>query len=66
MTTVRTWRMADGSTVTDRFERRVHTVDALTAALVTAGFEVVEVFDGSGVRGAPADGSVACVVARRR
>lgn len=67
VTTTRTWSLPTApadDVVTDRFERRVHSLDELQAALNRAGLEVVETHDDPRRRGEPARGPVAYVVAQ--
>lgn len=63
VTTTRTWSRPD-DVITDRFARRVRSLDELQAALNRAGLEVVETYDDPRRRDEPARGPVAYVVAR--
>lgn len=63
-TTTRTWALPNGKEVTDSFDRCVHRIGDLQAALSGAGFDVREIFDSYDRRGEPVHGPTAYVVAR--
>ncbi|MGH3976602.1 MAG: hypothetical protein ACRDS9_25280, partial [Pseudonocardiaceae bacterium] len=67
VTTTRTWSLPEAhpdDVVTDKFARRVRSLDEFQAALDRAGLEVVETCDDPRRRGEPARGPVAYIVAR--
>lgn len=63
-TTTRTWALPGGTEVTDTFDRRIHSIDSLHAAMTSAGLLVRETFDSYDRRGEPVHGPVAYVVAQ--
>lgn len=68
VTTTRRWslpRACSEDVVTDRFARRVRSLDELRTALNRVGFEVVETYDDPRRRREPARRPVAYLVARR-
>lgn len=67
VTTTRTWSLPEvhpDDVVTDRFARRVHSLDRLQAALNRAGLEIVDTPDSPRLRGEPARGPIAHLVVR--
>lgn len=67
VTTTRTWSLPEAhpaDVVTDKFARRVRSLDELQAGLERAGLEVVETFDDPRRRGEPVRGPVSYIIAR--